>query len=422
MNANPVQQQNEGTEEWMELESDPGLFTLLVEEFGVRGVQVEEVYDVSKNIEAKVYGFVFLFRYELGDRRARKKSRHLASEGVCYVLEKSIVNSMFFAHQIITNSCATHALLSVLLNCPDIELGETLTKLKGFSLGLDPESKGYAIANTVELACAHNKHARPTNVAMPLSGRKGSIVSSAHALMPETYHFVSYVPIKGRLFELDGLKEYPIDHGPWGEHEDWTDLFRRTIAYRLAEAENFLFNLMALVPDPSLQFSDSLKSLCRQQEAALNEVESLASESVGFSGAPLQQRIDEVTRLLPSDLNMLKVISCQQSTLCTIDDKLKHFIARVIINASEIESTKKKLKEHIETRQRYEIEHSRRIHSYEQFITEFVKMLAYDNKLPQRIMKTTVGVNNSSHRKKRTLSDIQKKPRTTLLVNGTKVN
>jgi len=29
----------------------------------------------------------------------------------------------------------------------------------------------------------------------------------------EAFHFVSYVPIHGRLFELDGLKPYPIDHG-----------------------------------------------------------------------------------------------------------------------------------------------------------------------------------------------------------------
>lgn len=29
----------------------------------------------------------------------------------------------------------------------------------------------------------------------------------------EAFHFVSYVPVKDRLFELDGLKAYPIDHG-----------------------------------------------------------------------------------------------------------------------------------------------------------------------------------------------------------------
>lgn len=34
----------------------------------------------------------------------------------------------------------------------------------------------------------------------------------------EAFHFVSYVPIKDRLFELDGLKAYPIDHGKNAVH------------------------------------------------------------------------------------------------------------------------------------------------------------------------------------------------------------
>lgn len=39
-----------------------GLFTLLLEDMGVKGVQVEEVYDLQKSFEGKVYGFIFLFR------------------------------------------------------------------------------------------------------------------------------------------------------------------------------------------------------------------------------------------------------------------------------------------------------------------------------------------------------------------------
>ena len=34
----------------------------------------------------------------------------------------------------------------------------------------------------------------------------------------EAFHFVSYVSINGRLFELDGLKPYPIDHGKNGSY------------------------------------------------------------------------------------------------------------------------------------------------------------------------------------------------------------
>ena len=33
---------------WLELESDPGLFTLLLEDMGVEGTQVEEIYDLQR--------------------------------------------------------------------------------------------------------------------------------------------------------------------------------------------------------------------------------------------------------------------------------------------------------------------------------------------------------------------------------------
>ncbi len=37
---------------------------------------------------------------------------------------------------------------------------------------------------------------------------------------------MSYVPINGRLFELDGLKKFPIDHGPIPHGENWTEKLR----------------------------------------------------------------------------------------------------------------------------------------------------------------------------------------------------
>lgn len=63
---------NRLTEGWLELESDPGLFTLLLEDFGVGGVQVEEIYDLHRSIEGPVFGFIFLFRW-IEERRARRK-------------------------------------------------------------------------------------------------------------------------------------------------------------------------------------------------------------------------------------------------------------------------------------------------------------------------------------------------------------
>ncbi len=42
-------------------------------------------------------------------------------------------------YQVVTNACATQAILSVLLNTPGLELGETVDELKSFSQDFPPE-------------------------------------------------------------------------------------------------------------------------------------------------------------------------------------------------------------------------------------------------------------------------------------------
>ncbi|KAB5536777.1 hypothetical protein PHYPO_G00111250 [Pangasianodon hypophthalmus] len=252
---------------WLELESDPGLFTLLVEDFGVKGVQVEEIYDLQSKCQSPVYGFIFLFKW-IEERRSRRKVSTLVDE--TSVIDDDIVNDMFFAHQLIPNSCATHALLSVLLNCSGVELGSTLSRMKAFTKGFSPESKGYAIGNAPELAKAHNSHARPEPRHLP---EKQNGISAVRTM--EAFHFVSYVPIKERLFELDGLKTYPIDHGPWGEEEEWTDKARRVIMERIGLAtagepyHDIRFNLMAVVPDRRVKYESRLEVLKRNRQIVL---------------------------------------------------------------------------------------------------------------------------------------------------------
>uniref|UniRef100_A0A6Q2YWL5 Ubiquitin carboxyl-terminal hydrolase n=1 Tax=Esox lucius TaxID=8010 RepID=A0A6Q2YWL5_ESOLU len=258
---------------WLELESDPGLFTLLVEDFGVKGVQVEEIYDLQSKCPSPVYGFIFLFKW-IEERRSRRKVSTLVDE--TSVIDDDIVNDMFFAHQLIPNSCATHALLSVLLNCSGVELGTTLSRMKTFTKGFGPESKGYAIGNAPELAKAHNSHARPEPRHLP---EKQNGISAVRTM--EAFHFVSYVPIKERLFELDGLKAYPIDHGPWGEEEEWTDKARRVIMERIGLAtagepyHDIRFNLMAVVPDRRVKYEAKLDILKRNRQTVLEGLQQL---------------------------------------------------------------------------------------------------------------------------------------------------
>ncbi|XP_044264251.1 ubiquitin carboxyl-terminal hydrolase calypso [Tribolium madens] len=260
------------TEGWLELESDPGLFSLLLEDFGVKGVQVEEIYDIHKPLDGPVYGFIFLFRW-MEERRSRRK---IVEQTEVFVRDEEIVNDIFFAQQMVPNSCATHALVSVLLNCADLHLGATLERLRTHTRGMSPENKGWAIGNTPELAKAHNSHA------MPQAKRrldKSSGVSTGR-FTGEAFHFVSFVPINGRLFELDGLKPYPIDHGPWNEGDQWTDKFRAVIADRLAisagdEGSEIRFNLMAVVPDRRLAIHHKLKMLKTNRQIVLDALKHL---------------------------------------------------------------------------------------------------------------------------------------------------
>jgi len=227
---------------WCLIESDPGVFTELISKFGVSGVQVEELWSLDKeqfDDLQPVYGLIFLFKW----------TKDEAPAGT--VVQDSRLDNIFFAKQVINNACATQAILSVLMNIQDqaVTLGSTLQDLKEFCGSFDSTMKGLTLSNSDNIRTVHNSFSRQTLFEFD---------SKKPEKDDDVFHFVSYVPIAGRIYELDGLKEGPIDHGPAGNQ--WTETVRPIIEARMQKYKEgeIHFNLMGVVEDKISKFNRML--------------------------------------------------------------------------------------------------------------------------------------------------------------------
>jgi len=154
-----------------------------------------------------IYGLIFLFKW-VQDPPGTEKREPLTD----YDPE------LFFANQVINDACATYALLSILLNqTKNLEIGDELKNLKDFTMMLNGKDRGWAIGNSEVVRLSHNSFHRQDPFEIEYTKDTGK--------EEDAFHFISYVPFNGQLYELDGLQKGPICYGPCTD-ETWLYLAR----------------------------------------------------------------------------------------------------------------------------------------------------------------------------------------------------
>lgn len=196
---------------WVPLESNPDVLNEYAIKIGIKEIDdskynFTDVYgldpDILHFVPAPCLAVLLLFPITEETEKLRKDE-----EERCLHANASDTKPPYFLKQTIRNACGTIALLHVALNLysQNIVHASPASFLQNFYIAtkdLSPQERGIYLENTaVSLAEIHAHSAQQGQTAPP------------DAESDVDLHFVAFIEDHGRLYELDGRKSCPIDHG-----------------------------------------------------------------------------------------------------------------------------------------------------------------------------------------------------------------
>lgn len=232
---------------------------------------------------------------------------------------------MFYAQQVVQDACGTQALLAILMNieAKEVELGEVMSEFKSFTSSFNAEDKGAAIGGHDAIKQAHNSFAEPELFIVDErdknKGEKG-----------DAFHFISYVPFRGVLYEIDGLKNGPYKICEYKTDEEWKFQLLETIKLRTSTyQESDFFSLMAMVPDKKLEYEKELSHL-----NSLNSLTDFQKNRVGelkYEITMCNQNAEKIEKenvrrrhyYVPFLVNLLKVLSEKNELIGLLNNSKK---------------------------------------------------------------------------------------------------
>eukprot|EP00041_Stephanoeca_diplocostata_P006029 m.73620 g.73620 ORF g.73620 m.73620 type:complete len:230 (+) comp16127_c0_seq1:287-976(+) len=221
---------------WLPLESNPDVINKFLKDIGVRGdYQFFDIFgtdpDLLVMVPSPCIAVMLLFPI------SQAHETHSAEENARIQKEGQVVSpSVYFMKQTIGNACGTIGLIHAIANNRDkVELVDGF--LKSF---LDSSSEKSADERCTDLeeskgmTAAHEESAKEGQTAAP------SIEDSVNL------HFICLTAKDGHLYEFDGRKEFPINHGETTDATFLTDATKVCKDFMVRNPDSMEFNMVAL--------------------------------------------------------------------------------------------------------------------------------------------------------------------------------
>ncbi|XP_008553745.1 ubiquitin carboxyl-terminal hydrolase [Microplitis demolitor] len=220
------------------LESNPDVMTKFIHQIGVPSKwALHDVYGLDPELLAMVpkpaLALILLYpESEKAQAYAAELEAKIKEEG------REPPENVFHMQQCVPNACGTVALIHAILNNLDqIELEDGI--LKNFleeAKDLSFVERGKLLMNTAsEIIDAHEQLAQEGQTPAPQENA------------PVYHHFVAFIEKDGSLYELDGRKSIPINHGPTTKDTLLENAAKVCGEYMARDPEEVRFTMIALV-------------------------------------------------------------------------------------------------------------------------------------------------------------------------------
>lgn len=196
---------------WFPLESNPDVIDAYIEKLGFPTAMYKS-YEVMSTedwalemVPRPVIGVMMLFPVkEASEKHRADEEARIAAEG------QEVAPEVYYTKQTVGNACGTVALLHCVANATSFAGADTVplgdeswfSKFLSRTIAMNPDERAKALEDDDDLEVAHEDAASRGQTSVP--GADDSVDA----------HFVAFSNVKGHLYELDGRKKRPINHGP----------------------------------------------------------------------------------------------------------------------------------------------------------------------------------------------------------------